>query len=49
MMQVFSMGSLENSLTALGSFHYIPHIVLVVLYGLLELLPSPMKAPSKKL
>eukprot|EP01035_Chromulina_nebulosa_P033094 gene33094-44290_t len=46
--QVFSMGSLENSLTALGSFHFIPHIVLLVLYGLLELFPSPKKASSKK-
>lgn len=41
--QVFSMGSLENSLTALGSFHFVPHIAMVVLYGLLELLPTPGK------
>jgi len=41
--QVFSMGSLENSLTALGGSYYIPHITLVVAYVLLELLPGGAK------
>jgi hypothetical protein len=41
--QVFSMGSLENSLTALSGHHYIPHMVLVVVYVLLEIFPSPKK------
>ena len=39
--QVFSMGSWENSITALGSYHHIGHIAFVVIYGLLTLLPKP--------
>ena len=41
--QVFSMGSLENSLNALSGHGYLPHIVLVIAYILLELIPSPKK------
>jgi len=46
--QVFSMGALENSLIALGSFHFIPHIAMVLLYFTLELLPTPGKKDKKK-
>lgn len=42
------MGSLENSLTALGSFHYIAHVVLLILYVLLELVPTPKSKSDKK-
>lgn len=42
------MGSLENSLRALSGHLYIPHIVLVVVYILLELFPSPRKKEHKK-
>ena len=41
------MGSLENSLRALSGHLYIPHIVLVVVYILLELFPSPRKKDKK--
>lgn len=44
--QVFSMGSLENSLTALSGHHYIPHIALVIIYVILSVFPSPKKAKS---
>ena len=46
--QVFSMGSLENSLRALSGHLYLPHIVLVVGYILLELMPSPRKKDKDK-
>lgn len=46
--QVFSMGSLENSLIALGSFHFVPHIAMVLLYVTLEMLPTPGKKDKKK-
>jgi len=41
--QVFPMGSLENCLIALGSYHYIPYIVLISIYILLEIVPAPKK------
>jgi hypothetical protein len=41
--QVFSMGSLENSMAALSGHMYLPHIFMVVVYVLLELMPSPKK------
>mmetsp|Transcript_31851 Transcript_31851/g.23568 ORF Transcript_31851/g.23568 Transcript_31851/m.23568 type:complete len:539 (+) Transcript_31851:74-1690(+) len=45
--QTFSMGSLERSLTALGSLHYCGHIAFAVSYVLLSLLPTP-RSGSKK-
>lgn len=47
LVQVFSMGSLENSLTALGAFYYGGHILLAVLYALLEVFPGPKKDKQK--
>mmetsp|Transcript_2184 Transcript_2184/g.2278 ORF Transcript_2184/g.2278 Transcript_2184/m.2278 type:complete len:511 (-) Transcript_2184:102-1634(-) len=41
--QVFSLSSLERSLTALGSYHYIPHIAMFALYLFLSFMPSPKK------
>ena len=46
--QVFSMGSWENSTTALGSYHHIGHLAFVVVYGLLTILPKPKGNKSKK-
>jgi hypothetical protein len=46
--QVFSMGSLENSLRALSGHHYLPHILLVVIYVLLEVVPGPKKKKVEK-
>jgi len=40
MAQVFSMGSLENCLTALGGSYYMPHSILVVAYIVLEVMPT---------
>jgi hypothetical protein len=42
------MSSLERCLVALGSFHYAGHIIFVVLYIVLELLPAPKAKPPKK-
>lgn len=44
--QVFSMGSLENSLTALGGHYYVPHILSVVAYVVLEMLPPVKKSAT---
>jgi hypothetical protein len=41
--QTFSMGSYENCMTALGSYNFIPHVVLLVIYVLLEILPGGAK------
>jgi hypothetical protein len=41
--QVFSMGSLENSLNALRSYYYVPHIAMFVCYAVLEMVPTPRK------
>jgi hypothetical protein len=46
--QVFSMGSLDNSLAALGSYYYAGHIAMVVLYIVLEMVPTPRKKEVKK-
>jgi len=46
--QVFPMGSLENSLNALGSYHYVPYMVLIASYILLEIVPAPKKKDAKK-
>ena len=39
--QVFSMGSWENSMIALGSYYHAGHIAIFLIYGLLTLLPKP--------
>jgi hypothetical protein len=44
--QVFSMGSWENSMTALGSYYHIGHIVFFVIYGILTVLPKPKSAKT---
>ena len=44
--QVFNFGSLERCLVALGGFHHVPHIAIVLTWLLLELLPKP--GPKKK-
>jgi hypothetical protein len=41
--QVFSMGSLENALNALRSYNYAGHILLVAIYVVLEMVPTPKK------
>jgi hypothetical protein len=46
--QVFSMSSLERCLVALGSFHYAGHIIFLVMYIVLELMPAPKTKASKK-
>lgn len=46
--QPFSMGSLENSMTCLGSYYYIPHIGLLLTYVLLEVMPKPKSSDKKK-
>lgn len=46
--QVFSMGSLENCLVALGGHYFIPHIALVVFYGILEIMPSKKQERKKE-
>jgi hypothetical protein len=46
--QTFSMGSLERSLTALGSLNYCGHMVFVVAYIILTVFPSPKKPKSDK-
>jgi hypothetical protein len=46
--QVFSMGSLENSLVALGGHYYGPHIVLVVASLLLSFVPDAPRSKVKK-
>jgi hypothetical protein len=33
--------SLERSMALLGSYYYVPHLVLVALYMVLQLLPDP--------
>ena len=38
--QTFTMSSWERCAVALGSYHFVPHIVLVAAYVLLEALPS---------
>jgi hypothetical protein len=42
------MGSYERCMTAWGSYYHFPHIALVVLYGLLEILPAAKKKGDKK-
>ena len=44
--QVFPLGSLERCHAALGSYHYIPHGLLLLAYGALEMLP--LSAAAKK-
>jgi len=44
--QVFSMGSLENSLNALSSYYYVPHIAMFLCYVVLEMVPAPRKKKS---
>ena len=46
--QPFNFGSLERSHNALMSFKYFGHILLIVVYVLLELLPSQRKRELKK-
>ncbi|KAJ1409386.1 MBOAT, membrane-bound O-acyltransferase family-domain-containing protein, partial [Ochromonadaceae sp. CCMP2298] len=46
--QVFSMGSLENSLTALSGHWFLPHLVLLVAYVLLEVMPATKKVAKDK-
>ena len=41
--QTFSMGYLNNSMTALGSYNHVPHMMFVVLAILLKLVPGPKK------
>lgn len=45
---VFCMCSLERSHRALGSFYYAGHILLIGLYILLELFPSPKSAKKRE-
>lgn len=45
--QVFSMGSLENSLNALRSYYYVPHIAMLAVYLILEMVPTPKKKAPK--
>lgn len=45
--QVFHYGSLERSLTALGSYYYLGHILSMMAYVALILLPTP-KGDKKK-
>lgn len=39
--QVFSLYSWERCTRALGSYHYIPHLVFIGIYILLSILPTP--------
>lgn len=41
--QTFSMGYYVNSMTALGSYGHVPHMIFVAVAVLLKLLPSPKK------
>lgn len=45
---VFSMGSMERSLIALGSYSFIPHCALLVVYVVLQLLPTPHTKRDEK-
>ena len=45
--QVFAVGTMENSLRALGSYSYWGHIALVLGYVFLTVLPTPKSAKSK--
>lgn len=45
--QVFSMGSLHNCMTALYGHRFLPHVAMVALYIILELVPSQRKAKDK--
>lgn len=46
--QTFSMGSAQRSLTAYSSVHYLGHILFVVFYILLSLIPSKREPKEKK-
>ncbi|KAJ1417994.1 MBOAT, membrane-bound O-acyltransferase family-domain-containing protein, partial [Ochromonadaceae sp. CCMP2298] len=46
--QAFSMGSLENSLTAFGGHYFVPHIILLSIYLLLIVVPGPKKSAKKE-
>ena len=41
--QVFSMSSWENCMTALGSYNHYGHIGIIMVYVLLELIPGPKR------
>lgn len=44
--QVFSLLSWDRSMTALGSYHHIPHFFFLGLYLLLQILPTPKSAST---
>jgi hypothetical protein len=45
--QVFSMGSWDNSMTALGSYNHLGHIAFFVVYAVLSVLPKPKSKDAK--
>ena len=46
--QTFSMGYLNNSLTALGSYDHVPHMIFLTVAVALTILPGPKKEKGKK-
>lgn len=46
--QVFSLGSWENSMKALGSYHHVPHLTFLLLNILLTVIPGPKKEKKDK-
>jgi hypothetical protein len=43
--QMHFLLTMEKNWVVLSRYHHLPHIVFVMVYALLELLPSPKKKP----
>ena len=39
--QVFALGSWDNSITALGSYYHLGHVLIIAVYIALLLMPEP--------